>query len=101
MGELEGLSDDFIVFEVVLGNGPLELLRDGVDWPLLEELVLEVDDGLVDGTELLDDDTWVLDEVFGAPEVVDAVDVVGVIDVVRDDGEVSGGWLWVEELEDG
>lgn len=91
MGELEGLSDDFIVVEVVLDNGPLELLRDGVDWPLLEELVLEGDDGLVGGTELLDDDTWVLDEVFGVPEVVDTVDLVGVIDVVRDGGQVSEG----------
>lgn len=91
MGELEGLSGDFIVVEVVLDNGPLELLRDGVDWPLLEELVLEGDDGLVGGTELLDDDTWVLDEVFGVSEVVDAVDLVGVIDVVRDGGQVSEG----------
>lgn len=53
--------------------------------------MFEVDDGQVDGTELLDDDTWVLDEVFGAPEVVDAVDVIGVIDVVRDGGQVPEG----------
>ncbi|RCH92350.1 hypothetical protein CU097_010419 [Rhizopus azygosporus] len=92
LGELED-EDESVddVVEVVLDNGPLELLRDGVDWPLLEELVLEGDDGLVGGTELLDDDTWVLDEVFGVSEVVDAVDLVGVIDVVRDGGQVSEG----------
>lgn len=91
LGELEGLSDDFTVAEVVLDGGPLELLRDGVDLSLLEELVLEVDDSLVGGTELLDDNNWVLGEVFEEPEVVDTVDVVDVIDVFRDGGQVSEG----------